>query len=164
MPIILELPEIIELSEYNGNIHNYMNAIYEVFRRDFVLSKPNFKGKRLGLKKFPLVAGKEYTFYHFTHDGKNENDREPNLRRMERMPFPRPMIDCSNCESLRVWRVKRGSKERILIFHEEESYLVVLEDRGSYILPWTAYLVEYPNKRRRLIKEYEAYISAEAAQ
>ena len=82
---------------------------------------------------------------------------------MERIPFPRPMIDNSNHTDLRVWRVKRGSKERILIFSETEQYLVVLEDRGEYILPWTAYYIEYPNKIRRLIKEYEEYIKTKTA-
>jgi len=41
---------------------------------------------------------------------------------------------------------------------------VVLEDRGQYILPWTAYLVTYKNQRRRLMEEYEAYKNAETAQ
>jgi len=28
-----------------------------------------------------------------------------------------------------------------------ENYLVVLKDRGDYILPWTAYPVEQPSKK-----------------
>ncbi len=38
------------------------------------------------------------------------------------------------------------------------------EDHTTYILPWTAYLVTYPNRMRRLIKEFETYKKAEAAQ
>ena len=59
---------------------------------------------------------------------------------------------------------KRGNSERILIFHEDESYLVVLEDRGKYILPWTAYLVEYENRKRKLMVEYQNYIKTKTAQ
>lgn len=116
------------------------------------------------MKKYPTVAGKEYTFYHFTHNGDIENEREPDLRRMERIGYPKPIIDWSEHEDLKVWRNKRGSKERILLFHEKERYLVVLEDRGTFILPWTAYIVNENHQVRKLMKEYEAYKKAEAAQ
>lgn len=161
---VFELPEIIELNEFGGDFHSYFEAIYQIFKKDFVDSKPNFRGKRLGLKKHPLIDDKEYTFYHMTHKGNIENEREPDFRRMERITWPRPMIDNSEESPLKVWRSKRkgkgGEKERILIFHEVESYLVVLDDRKEYILPWTAYLVEYKNKKRRLLKEYEEYIKS----
>ena len=159
-----ELPDIITLEEYGGDIATYMEAVYAVFKRDFVDSKPTFEGTRLGLKKHPLIADKEYTFYHMTTGGLKEDDRKPDLRRCERIPFPGPMIDNSTHPYLKVWRNKRKNKERILIYHEVEAYLVVLEDRGDYILPWTAYLVEYSNRQRKLMAEYEAYIKAEAAQ
>ena len=51
--------------------------------------------------KMESVDGKEYTYYHFTHSGDIETDRTPDMRRMERMPFPRPMIDNSNSKSLK---------------------------------------------------------------
>lgn len=159
----IELPPIITLEEYSGDIVNYLEAVYTIFRRDFVDSKPKYRNKRLGLKKYPLISDKEYTFYHMTHKGNIETERTPDLRRCERIAYPKPLIENSISTSLKVWKNKRGTKVRILIFHEEESYLVVLEDRGSYILPWTAYIVEYKNKKQRLLKEYEAYINAETA-
>jgi len=159
----LVLPEIIELNDFGGNFHNYYEAVYEIFKNDFVNNKPVYRGKRLALKKHPYIDGKEYTFYHFTHDGKIETDRKPNMRRMERIGFPKPIIDNSTHSDLKVWRNKRKNKERILILHEQEKYLVVLEDRKEYILPWTAYYIEYKNKIRRLLKEYEAYKKAETA-
>ena len=118
----------------------------------------------MGLKKHPLVDGKECTFYHITHEGKDENSRLPDLRRLERIPYPRPIIDNSENEELKVWRNKRNGDERILIYHEQENYLVVLADRGTYILPWSTYYIEYPNRRKRLLREYEEYIKAETAQ
>ena len=160
----LQLPDIITLEEYGGDFSSYLEAVYAIFRRDFVDSRPVFEGTRLGLKKHPFIDGKEYTFYHFTHDGDIEKERLPNLRRLERISFPRPMIDNSTHPFLKVWRNKRGTNERILIFHEDESYLIVLEDRGDFILPWTAYLVEYKNRRIKLMEEYLAYKKAKAAQ
>ncbi|TCO06970.1 hypothetical protein [Natronoflexus pectinivorans] len=162
-----ELPDIIELNEYRGNFSLFLEAIYNVFKKDFVTSKPSFKGVRLGLKKFPLVEGKEYTFYHMTHKGDIENERIPDFRRMERIAWPRPMIDNSGDECLKVWRnIRRGNggtKNRILILHETERYLVVLDDRGDYILPWTAFLIEGNRQLQKYLKEYEAYRTAEAA-
>jgi len=158
---VFELPDIIELDEFGGDFESFYEAVYQIFRKDFVDSKPQYRGKKLRLKRHPLIDGKEYTFYHMTHKGDIEHDREPDLRRMERIPWPRPMIDNSEHSYLKVWRNTRrgkgGKKERILIFHEQESYLMILEDRKEYILPWTAYPVEYRNKKRRLLKEYEEY-------
>lgn len=163
---IYKLPEIVELSDYGGDFPSYFEAIYQIFKRDFVDSKPNFKGTRLGLKRLPLVDGKECTFYHMTHEGENEEERTPDLRRMERIPWPKPMINDSEDGDLKVWRNTRrgkgGTKTRILILHEQERYLVVLDDRGDYILPWTAYLLR-ENSYKKKIKEYQDYIKAETA-
>ena len=164
---VFDLPEIVELSEYGGNFSQYLEAVYEIFKAHFVDSKPTFQGKKLGLKKFPLVEGKEYTFYHMTHEGDIENDRTPDLRRMERIGWPRPMIDNSEHPYLKVWRNTRrgrgGTKNRILILHEQERYLVVLDDRKDYILPWTAYLIRGNTEMSKKMKEYETYKKAEHA-
>lgn len=166
MADIFSLPELIRLEDFAGNFASYLEAVYYVFRNDFVLNKPYFRGVRLGLKKYPLVQDKEYTFYHMTHTGLDEANRIPDISRMERISFPNPMINNSEHPYLKVWRNTRGgNKERILIFHEAESYLVILDDRGDYILPWTAYLVEHNSRKRRLLQEYEEYVrNAEAAQ
>jgi len=154
---IFQLPDIITLNDYNGDIGAYLENIYQIFVRDFIESRPVFEGTRLKLKKHPYIDDKEYTFYHLTHEGNDEENRIPDLRRMERMPWPAPMINNSEHAYLKVWRNTRGRHERILILHEHEKYLVILEDRKDFILPWTAYLVYYPNKLRRLLREYDAY-------
>lgn len=166
MEEVFRLPERILLEDFSGNIASYLEAVYCIFRNDFVLNRPSFRGIRLGLKKYPLVQDKEYTFYHMTHEGSDESRRTPDIKRMERMPFPAPMINHSTHPYLKVWRNTRNrNKQRILIFHEAESYLVVLDDRGDYILPWTAYFVEHGYRKRRLLQEYEEYIrNADAAQ
>ena len=158
----MNLPALIFHSDYD-NFNAYFEAVYKIFKKDFVDSKPKFEGAVLGLKSFPLIDGKEYTFYHFTHSGDIENERLPDLRRLERIAWPRPFIDFSDDCELKVWRNNRGNKTRILIFHENESYLVVLEERKDYILPWTAYLVNYPNQKRKLLKEYEDYLKTKTA-
>lgn len=160
----LNLPPIVTLAEYQGDVPAYMDAIYAIFKRDFVDSKPVFMGIPFRLKAHPFIDGKEYTFYHFTHDGEDEENRIPNLRRMEKISRARVMIDNSTDPSLKVWRNKRKGKDRILIFDEAEDYLVILDDRGSYILPWTGYVVEKADQKAKLLREYEAYKKTEAAQ
>ena len=154
----LILPSLICFEDYNGNFALYNEKVYAVFKDDFVKNRPIFQGKKLALKAHPLIDGKEYTYYHFTHSGNIEIERVPDLRRMERIGFPKPIIDFSDNENLKVWRNKRGTSERILILHETEKYLVVLEDRKDYILPWTAYLVEDSSRLCKLLAEYQNYI------
>ncbi len=56
---------------------------------------------------------------------------------------------------------KRGSDERILIALPDFSYLVVLADRGDFVLLWTAYPVEHDHQKRKLWKECNAWISSQ---
>lgn len=162
----LQLPKILELSTYNGSFTEYLEAVYSVFVEDFVVNKPVYRGMRLGLKRYPIVNDKEYTFYHMTHSGTIEAERTPDMSRMECMPWPKPMINDSLHTDLRVWENTRrgegGTKSRILILHMSSNYLVILDKRDTFILPWTAYFVGN-TKKQKLLKEYEAFKKAEAA-
>ena len=118
------LPNLIELDEFNGDFLKYLEAVYECFKRDFIINRPIFRGVRLGLKKYPLFQEKEATFWHMTSEGEDEANREPDLRRMERISWPAAMINKSEHPYLKVWENTRANKTNILIFHEEENYLV----------------------------------------
>lgn len=82
---------------------------------------------------------------------------------MERIKWPAALINNSEHLYLKVWENTRGNKSNILIFHEEEQYLVVLRKGKDYLLPWTAYLVEHNVRKNKLLKEYEAYKKAKPA-
>ncbi|MNH30689.1 hypothetical protein D3C79_909980 [compost metagenome] len=45
--------------------------------------------KRLGLKRHPVIQGKEATFWHMISEGNDEAERLPDLRRCERIRWPR---------------------------------------------------------------------------
>lgn len=157
---ILTLPDLVLLENFGGNFTKYLFSVYEYFKHDFIDYHPIYRGIKLGLKKHPLIDGKPYTFYHMTHSGDIENERIPDLRRMERIRYPRPMIENSQNPYLKVWENIRDKKVRILIWHEKEEYLVVLEKRKDYILPWTAYLVTQNHRKTKLQSEYENYIKS----
>ncbi|PKN68491.1 MAG: hypothetical protein CVU54_14330 [Deltaproteobacteria bacterium HGW-Deltaproteobacteria-12] len=151
------LPPLVFFNDYQGNWDDYLDAIYTYFKKDFVDSKPVFQGRRLGLKRLPLTLGKEATFWHMISEGREEENRIPDLRRCERIRWPKPIIEHDGDSAVKFWRNRRESEERICLWFQEENYLVILADRGDYILPWTAYLVEKPHRQRKLQKEYEAY-------
>jgi hypothetical protein len=116
-----------------------------------------FPRRRLGLKRHPLTCGKEATFWHMTSTGKVEADRIPDLRRCERIRWPKPLIENSQDPAVKYWVSMKGHEDRIHIWLENEDYVVILADRGEYLLPWTAFLVTWEHTRRRLRKEYENY-------
>jgi hypothetical protein len=151
------LPPLVQMGDYGGHWEAYLEALYGYFKSDFVDSKPTFEGRKLALKRHPLSQGKEATFWHFISEGANEDERTPDFRRCERIRWPRPVIDNSGDGQVKVWRNRRGRENRICVWLESEDYLVILADRGNYLLPWTAYLVEQPHRRRKLQREYEAY-------
>jgi hypothetical protein len=151
------LPPLVLLNDYDGDWIAYLNALYAWFKKDFIDSKPIFQGKRLGLKHHPVTNGKEATFWHMIQEGKTEEDRIPDIRRCERIRWPKPIIENDANPAIKVWRNKRGREDRICLWFVQESYLVILTDRRNYILPWTAYLVEKPHRQRKLQKEYEEY-------
>ena len=153
------LPPLVLLEDYGNNWHRYFDIIYNFFRQDFVTSKPNFKGKRFALKRHPLINGKEATFWHIISEGEVEGERLPDLRRCERIRWPSPIIEAIASNDVRCWKNKRKEEVRVVIALEDFSYVVVLADRGDYVLLWTAYCVEQEHRRQKLRKEYEAFLN-----
>ena len=154
------LPELMTMAQHDGDWSKYEAALYAAFVADFVSSKPIFRGVKLGLKRHPLSQGKEATYWHFTSEGSVEADRVPDLRRCERIRWPRPGIDNSTEPNVKVWNTERRGERRITIWLEREDYVIVLADSGSYLLPWTAYCVERAHRREKLQREFEAFKKA----
>lgn len=159
----LTFPELIDFSEYGGNFKDYLNAVYAVFHTDFIKAHPQYEGLNVSVRKYPEVDGMHRTFYHITHEGEDEANRQPDIRRMERIRFPKFVIENKQHPEILIWKNKRGKDERIVLFNEDESYVVILTDREKYYLFITAYLVEKEHRKKKLIKEYEAYIKTKTA-
>lgn len=155
------LPKLMLLAAYDGQWHAYLNAIYQVFRQDFVQNKPRYPNKRFALKRFPMSKGKEASFWHLIQEGSVEEDRIPDLRRCERIRWPRPMIEAIQSKQVRVWRNVRGKNERVVIATGDFSYVVILDDRDNYVLLWTAYCVEQAHRRAKLQRECESWEAAQ---
>ncbi|MBT9555754.1 MAG: hypothetical protein IV100_06975 [Myxococcales bacterium] len=151
------LPGLLHFESFDGDWERYIDAVYAVFRRDFVSSRPAFDGRPLNLKRHPISEGREATFWHFISEGQNEAERVPDLRRCERIAWPRPIIEAVTSGRVLCWPNTRGREQRFVLAVEDFSYVVILADRGHFLLPWTAYCVERDHQRRKLQKEWEAW-------
>jgi hypothetical protein len=91
-------------------------------------------------------------------EGNIEEERVPDFRRCERIRWPRFLIDQALNSELRSWRqTRKGVEDRIIISLKDFSYILVLMDRGDYILPWTAYLVKGKRQREKYRQEWKLY-------
>jgi hypothetical protein len=150
------LPPLVLFADHCGDWQRYLDALYGFFQQDFVRSKPVFRGETLALKRHPVVQSKEATFWHIISGGPQEAGRVPDLRRCERVRWPRPVIEHADEPVLKVWRNQRGAEARVCLWFEGEEYLVVLARREGYLLFWTAYPVTEPHSKRKLQKEFAA--------
>lgn len=153
------IPELVYLEDFGGDFETYFEHVYELFKNDFINSKPEFRGRIIGLKRLPIEKGKVRAFWHVTHEGEVEADRIPDLRRFERIKWPRPIILNNRDPRIKCWRNKRNGEQRILLYLEEFRYLVVLADRGDYVLLWTTYVIEQSSRHEKLLKEYRRYMT-----
>jgi len=159
----LVFPELICFEEYQGNFKNYFEAVYQIFSSHFIKSNPQFEGLKVTAPRYPEVDGLSRTFYHITHQGEDEQNREPDLRRMERIRFPKFKIENHPHDELLVWEKEIGRDTRIHILNKDESYLLVLNKRKEYLLLWTAYYIEHKHTLNKKLVEYETYKKAKTA-
>lgn len=159
------LPDLVLLQDSDGIWQDYLDVLYDWFRDDFVTTQPTWPGKRVALKRKPLYQDKECTFWHFIQEGPVENERLPNIQRCERIRWSRKIIDRFNgakpvqIDKIVWWKNKRRGENRFVLAVQDFTYIVVVADRGSYVLPWTAYVVEREHSRLKLQKEFREYWS-----
>lgn len=155
------LPLKICLEDYAGDYHKYIDAIYDVFKHDFINHKTTFGSHQLKLKYHPIINDRAYTFYHMTNKGEVEDDRKFDPKRCERMPWARPTIENAEKWVLKFWEQERKGKHRICIWLddcENVDYFVILDVRSSFILLWTAFVSEYKHDTRKKEKEYNQWL------
>jgi hypothetical protein len=152
----VNLPALICMADHGGNWDAYLAAIYAVFRADFVTSPPVCGTRRWGLKKYPMEAGKEATFWHFTSEGRVEADRIPDFRRCERIGYVKPIVNAIGTDDVCCWEQSRGGERRLAVALPDFSYLTIIADRGSYVLPWTAFYVERDRDRQKFERDWKA--------
>ena len=156
------LPALMQLDDYGGDWHRYLEAVYAKFHNDFIRTQPKFQECWVRCRLDPLELGKEAGFWHCTSGGKNESQRTPELRRMERIQWVRAILDHPNDVTVDIWEASRGTDIRWCLWFREE-YLVVLADRVRkrdgfrYLQLITAYDTPYEHRKKRLREERDAW-------
>lgn len=162
------LPQELHYADYKGDWEKFLKDVYSIFERDFKKSKSIYEGLRIVFDS-RIENGKEMAFWHLIQkeDYKAE-DRVPDLRRCERIPWLKPIIEHTHESFVSLWensrkKPKRQRQTRILLWLEELDYLVILGKRPKEIVLITAYCTDIESQRKKLIKERDEYLNAKAA-
>lgn len=158
-----KIPEAIKKDHTYNDYKEYEDEIYKVYQKTLEIKLETnqlyYNGKKIQHKRLPIINGKPGTFWHITSSGNTEETKVPDYDRYEKIAWPGFILsDCiKNCNELLIWENKRNRKTRVLIWCKKIDYLVILEERTSYYLFWTAYPITYDHTRKKLQKEYSLY-------
>jgi hypothetical protein len=157
----MNIPDLMYLSEYSGNWKWYIDAIYNIYLADIVNGEPALRGARVAYRRHPESFGKGAGFWHVVSEGKQEDERTPDLRRCERIRWIRYVIDNVDHDSeITWWRNTRGSDTNTLLWLREE-YVVILSSRAGYHLLRTAFCTDQAHRVDKFRRERNAWIQAQ---
>lgn len=148
------LPKMYPVNPWTEKTHE---LLYEIFQKDFVNTQPQYRGYVVWF--FPEKEdGKEVVFWHLTSREDNAvGERIPDLRRSERLPWARPMLDNPDKPEVLDWDYEKGDGSiKTYVWLKDYDYLVVLKkykDGRRRLL--TSFWIEYQNFRDKLEKKYK---------
>lgn len=150
------LPPLVTMEDCGRDWHRYLAAVYQYFQQDFADTLPHLAAKPVKINRTPIHDGKETSFWHIISDGRSEIDRLPNLRRCERIRWPKPIIEAyAAAPGVLSWETYQHGDPRIKLSLADFSYLVVLSNRPKYAFLITAYCVDRERTKRQLQAEYK---------
>ena len=153
MPAPPWLPGLLQV--YPWTITTY-DELYDVFRNDFVQSRPMFQGHEVW--HFPeREDGREKVFWHLTsRDDDPAGERLPDLARAERLAWIRPLLEHAATPEVLAWDYSEGDGSvRTYVWLKDEDFAVVLKkypDGRRRLV--TAFCVLFPRKRRELERKH----------
>lgn len=158
IPKIIDAPETLNLDNYK----KYEENLYNILKNDFVNHQVYFLDKRVYLDFNRVEQGKSYTFFHVVCGDKK---KYPNFRRMERIKFPRKIIEnynkCDKCTEnckIKMFYKEIKGKKRYHLFSKEHLYMVVLEDEGKRMKLVTSFYIDKKYMLYNYEQDYQNYI------
>ena len=151
-----------DLLIFKGDWDKYVNDIYSIFKQIFIIEKLYIDEKKVvKIRKHPAFNEKESAFWHLVSEGSDEDSREPNIRRCERIRWVHHLIVNKGEPFIKEWitvrKTGKGKARRTCLALENFSYMVVLEERDQYWLFITAYPLEKRHQRKKKEMEYEKH-------
>jgi len=151
------LPQMVSVSPWTQNT---FNMLYKIFEADFK-NKP-LKYKNYTVWFFPeMLEGRELIFWHLTHrEDKNTKKYYPDLRRAERLPWARPLIEHPDDHDVLAWDFKEHDGKTVTyIWLKNHDYLVLMKKyKDGQRRLMTSYYIDYEHKRKNLEKKYKGRI------
>ena len=145
------LPELMCL---DGDWDDYCDALYRCFEQD--LRKASFFGLAVGRRKMPVVKDKPDGFWHVISEqvDRTTEDRHPDLRRCERIPWIGPMISACGTELVSCWEQERPANKggnSIAVALPTFEFVVILRLRKGRQNPYALLVTAFcPSSRKRL--------------
>ncbi len=151
------LPSKLTDDLFHSDVEKYKEALYKVFKRDFVDGDVAFDGKKVDIIHEKFYEGKERSFWHIISEGEEDTSRTPISWRAEVLPLIKPLLQDQNkdCEHFLLWKKyhDKTKKDRYYIWCTAVDIMIVLEDRKNYYKLITAYpVLDY--KKKRYIADY----------
>ena len=100
------LPPLLTLESCGGDVEAYFDVLHNRLRND--LDQCRWQGIRVVMADQRMYRGKEETFWHVTSSyvkgkGLADGERQPDLRRCERIGWIRPLIETCDAGFLKSW-------------------------------------------------------------
>ena len=150
-------PELLLFQDFGGDWNRYEKELNRVFKEKIVHGGLRFQNKRVSCRRIPETKGRWALFWHLIQEGHEDDDRIPDFRRCERLPWiPWVISNATSHPEIDKWQNTRRRETNTLLWYREE-YLVVLSQRENYWLLKTAYVTEGKYRIRRLREERDAY-------
>lgn len=160
------LPNIEPCNDF-AKYDEYIEHIYSIFRHDFIETTTIYNNAIVDIDHDIGPTGKEKGFEHvITNDFEKNRKRYPDFKRSERIRWIKAFIenyncrlgfDCNDaeCDGIKIWTKQKGKHIRTLFLFEEESFLVVIEQKRTWYVLITSYYIDQDHTMRKLISEYE---------
>lgn len=154
-----KLPSRLEWNMFHGDFDQYENALYAIFKRDFLNCRPSYLGKPVDVIHERYYKDKERSFWHIVTSGEEDFSRSFDSDRCGSIPWVKALIEeADSCNEYKTW-IKwhdKTKKDRYYIWCSKVNYIVILEERNEYFKLITAYNV-LPYKIERYQKDYDTY-------
>jgi len=139
----------------------FLEAIYQVFLKAVARGGLRFQGLPVKCRYQPPYKDKHYSFWHLMSEGKEEEERTPDLERCARIPWIAWVIrNADNPKVVRWWEnersTPRGLKTHVPLWLFEHDYVVILEKRADFYLLLTTYCLR-GHQNEKLQKEWKAW-------
>jgi len=116
---------------------------------------PSVQGDTVQVRRdpHPANASREYTYWHMITDGSDEMNRQPDLERMVRMPWARPLLVNHTHDTVKRWWNVRAGRRHLCLWHPPVNYVLIIKERHEGLFLVTTYCPE-PRRKMEFHREW----------